>query len=427
MIPHPPFQYQPVRQQVTPDGDDEATLRGHAGRANLDITARMIEDDGLGPSFILNDEGRRISLSRDERIQRFNKSLFARVFYEDRLRSENETKELLPYRVRVAYRITKELAKQKNICHHEEPLSEALTPREIRENQDGPVAVWNPDPWTIGNHFDPDQAKNSKVRAPTQYKELVPIFLQSEEASHALHGNKTEVGFGLMPPPAPQPETNGHKYDPNDPTTDPLLHLWLDAVDIIVLKLGISNGTANDPDHGTLGLLGMLDPQTVRQVWPTRTQIMMWEGILTEETLDLMLKGTAQTTRKELEHKYGFNQREQNGLIRQANVLARQLTTGDREDARAIMVLRLEEYCRRSREALDLRAELNGMKQLSIITGLSDAANNDPMTDFLDAVKQVSRDKKIASGMNALKALAERGPSRAVSTLDMIDTTAKIE
>lgn len=354
----------------------------------------LIEVESHVPTHedVRNSDGTitRVPLSPDERYKRLVKTTFQRAFQQ-----ENQSlADFLPQRVKAVWRITREMARLKGLAHPDEFLTDAL----VGDAQ-------NFDPWQIPEPWTEPTAKEARRDL---WPEVIDAFRASEglEDEFKVHlwvandpydprkGSQRRKfeGFGLLPPPIPPIWRNNEGNISKDyvPREDPNLNLFISAISNLAERLQIPIGAKLDPDLGRLGLQGLFNPALIRMCWPTRTQILTWEQMIVEETLELFVKGGMNAAKNTLRDKYGLLTREITALLRMANALAQEQTSGDREDARAIMILRLEEYIMRSKDALDLSAEMKGLKQLATVTGLSDAQHNDPMTEFLLAVREVA-------------------------------------
>lgn len=335
--------------------------------------------------WVYNEEK---ELSADERWQLAWTSL-CRQFEIERMSMEDT----LPWRIRVAYRITRELARLKGLVSDDEPLAAALTPsRDCVDPWTYPTEERYPPPGRPAQNAIAREAL-ATLRRAREDLELVdqpckfPVA-HSDETEPQLLGRG---GLALLPPEVPwrwrDPDTH-EVIDTYDESYDPMLQQWVHLVEVIAGYMQIERGSEEDPDLGRLGLLGLVEPETVRMLWPSRLQIIYWEEQLIQETLRLLVdKGTPQT-KQALKDKHGLTEAETRVLVKLAFQLARDNTDVEVEEQRAVMVLRLEEFVRRSREAMELRAELAALKQLSIVQGLSKTDPEDSMHVFGSIVKK---------------------------------------
>jgi hypothetical protein len=213
-----------------------------------------------------------------------------------------------------------------------------------------------------------------------------------DQADHTVY-----PGLALLPPPIPwewweqDQYTKRQSLAPNyDPHEDLALVFYVKVVNQIAHDLQLDQGSLDDPDQGRYGMKGLTDVETIRQAFPSRLQIVAYEELLIEETLQTMTKFGQSRARKILRNRHGLSRREIEGLCKVAKAYIRRQLDADIEEDRAFMVTRLEEFVLRARESLDLRAELAGMKQLTIVLGLARSEMSDAMSDFLNVVKDVS-------------------------------------
>jgi hypothetical protein len=335
-----------------------------------------------------------VTLSKEERQTRLVKQVIGKAFEQEK----DTLEDLLPMRVRVAWRITREMTRIRGLAMHDESLAVVLLGTGL-----------NPDPWQVPDIWsEPSEREARKniwpevieaIRASECLEEDLSIHLWiANDSRKPAEGaeRKCFAGLALLPPPVPprwraDDGTIAPNYDPKD---DEALGLFISISSDIAERLGVPRGSRFNSEQGRLGLMGLLDPTLIRLCWPTRTQILTWEAMLVEETLDLMVKTSVTELKKTLRDKYGFLPREILGLLRMASALAQDQLSGDREESRSIMVLRLEEYIRRSKDALDLSSEMKGLKQLGIVLGLGDSNFNDPMVEFINAVRMVGSERK---------------------------------
>lgn len=303
------------------------------------------------------------------------RSIIAKAFEQARMTLE----ELLPWRIIVAWRITRWHGQLRDILQPSTPLQEIL-----QGVLDGMIQ----DPWT---HPASTQGLQGGIPGNQQVGKAIRYLTEGPPP-----------GFGLLPPDAPE----------NDPYLDPyedrnLLH-FIGVVEQASIALRIRDGSSADQELGTLGMRGLLDPDMIREAWPSPGQIMAWESLLIEQVLELRLHYSPSRIRRELLEKFALSPAEIQGLLDMAKVQAMQDTDLSKEEARALMVLRLEQYASRAREDCNLREELAALKQLSIIQGLSDRQDGDEDGDFIKIIEMASNKRKqVTSGQT--KALPKSG------------------
>lgn len=340
----------------------------------------------------INGDGQTVYVAKspEQWADEHRREVIRRAYAEQDLSLED----LLPYRIRVAWRFVREWGRILGLLLPDESLAEALKPNDS----------------TLATKIDPWQVPNSPWKAPRNighlaYPEVVSTIEKAETLPEDLCFHRWDYksekwlsfpGLSILPPPVPPrwwtPDCDiSDTYDINH---DEALHLYLRAVKDVTTRLYVEQGSQDDLDQGRYGLAGLLEPETLRMAFPTRLQILVWEEMLTEETLDLMLQTSNIATKKELRKRYGLQDREINTLMRLATRLAAGSTSGDVEENRSMMVLRLEEYIRRSRDALDLSSEMKGLKQVSLVQGLGNDEKQDLFAGMMEAVRTVAADRR---------------------------------
>lgn len=354
---------------------------------------------------------------------------FAELFSRASINLDDTTAE----RVRCAYRIVREMARSKRLVAIDEPLISsvfAATPGSIdmwtMPTETPQIAgthdyLTKPDttastaylqlcadalrlredywPWSITNHIEPNDPADDPDTADHYDPNATQHFTIPEQPI------TIRAGLPLLPPPVPLKfHTNtGEITDLYSPENDPGLYLYVRAVDTIADYLGVYYGSEADPESGRRGMIGLANAKLTRLAFPTRMQLISWEYLLITETLKCMTNKGVAHAHKWLQHKYGFNHIEVNGVLRMAKRFARDLVNAERAEDRAIMLLRCEEMMKRARGALDLKAEHNAMKQMSMILGLTRTEEDETLSDFVAVVKDATK-KRMAT--NAARKMA---------------------
>lgn len=321
--------------------------------------------------------------------------------------------DLLPYRVKAAWRLVRDLARIQKLIAEDETLAEGLAP-----------GKGNEDPWHISAGAMPEFHNNESVYIK---QNLIDVFYRSLSLSqdlcywrHDFANNQRLVfpGIAVLPPIVPLKwTTEGDDItDEYDPQEDEGLCLYVRALQVLARRLYIDQGSQKDPAMGRYGLLGLLDPQTIRLCFPSRLHIVAWEEIVIEEALELLVKCGVRGASRELQYRYGLAKHEIESLLKMARVQARKALEGDLEEDRGLMLLRIEDYVKRCQDALDTRAELAGLKQMSQVLGLSKADPEDQLTDFIKIVKNVTDSRKKLPSQKTLPFIDAK----------MIDTKTKL-
>jgi len=323
--------------------------------------------------------------------QQLTEQVISKAFFEDRATPQD----LAPYRVKVAWRLIREMCRMKGLAHPEDTLIDAVLPTSR-----------NIDPWIIpekwkrpaGAHL--TTLSHISIKYYKQTEDLAEKFQYKRHVLEVAEGQPDFVvypGLALLPPPIPwqwweqdQISKRRRVVENYDPHEDLTLVFYMKIVNQLAQELQIADGSFDDPDQGRYGLKGLTDVETIRELFPSRFQIVAYEELLIEETLNLMTQYGQSRARRYLRSRHGFSRREVEGLCKIAKAWIRKQLESDIEEDRAFMVTRLEDFVRRARVSLDLRAELAGMKQLTIVLGLARSEMGDAMSDFLNVVSDVS-------------------------------------
>ena len=364
-------------------------------------------------------------LSTQEARERLVRSILTRSFARPRLSYDD----LLPQRVHTAWRLVREIARTQGRLKNDDLLAEAFTINSFQEAERDPWLI----PMPLKSHV--IEQKNvcfaafaSLMRAEKEEDSALPAFYVHEKdengsLSHESLGKEVKVflarGMSLLPPGIPyaalDPEGVPHLW--YTPHQDTMLATYIIIIQALADHLGMWSGSRADPELGRMGLRGLLDPMLVRDLFPTRLQLLTWEAMIVDETLNKLLGSGVPITRQWLSYKYGLTEDEITGVVKMARRAASVRTASEIEDEKSIMVLRLEDYIRRCRETTDMRGEMLAMKQLAIVHGFAQVEANDEMTDFINIVKGVSAARRQAHtseqiGTGPAKRVLNEAPER---------------
>lgn len=298
--------------------------------------------------------------------------------------------DLLPYRIFASWRLIRRLAAWKGLLRPEESLLEALSPNQS-----------NPDPWVI---------PPSLASAPSEGRSGATAFAQARQylippQVIRCHLDAQSLNTGFLPAPYTEPITSIPLLPPGippaclpiesyTPNKDPLIKFYVTCLKAAAASLDIISGSREQPHMGKWGLAGLLDPWYVRQVFPTRFQIVALEQHLVEETLGYLVGPEKQLNAEQrLKNQYGLDRMEVLSLIRMAKAEAGRRTQGDLENDRSLMLLRLEDFCRRCHQGFDLRSELMALKHMAVVLGLARAETGDMMNDMAEVVRTISQER----------------------------------
>jgi hypothetical protein len=286
-------------------------------------------------------------------LTRRSKGSVQRNFWDQTFVEENLTLEdLLPYRVRVAWRIAREIARLKGLIADDEQLNTLM--------------AMAPDPWQKPTGF--------VTSDRSMYSRLNKTIAQSLR------------DVALLPPKL-RAQDAGAQYDPS---RDIRLQSYLEIITFISKYLFIEHGSKKDPAQGRYGLYGLLDQNLTRLAFPSRLQILAWEDLLTTEVLHCMAEEGQMGAEEFLRDTYGLRTFEIDSVVKLAKGTARRKMENDLEDDRAVMVFQLDDVARRAKDGLDLRVELAARKQQALVLGLGRTEAEDQFRDFLEVVDRVS-------------------------------------
>lgn len=278
--------------------------------------------------------------------------------------------ELRPRRTVAGYRIVRLLARLQGLVASNEPLASA------------------PIDWHYPRNGEPNSISPMRDFGSSMYR--LQILLG-------------EQGTTLLPPrpPSPLPAI----YKPEDPRLlphhDPALSHYLKVVNTAISTIS----PPLDAIHG------LTHPAYVRDAFPTRQEVLKLEETLLFETLESYADKGLFPTIALLSTRYDLRKPESLDLIEQAKALAASISPTDSESERALLKLRIEDYVQRARQAFDLRGEMQGLKLLALVTGVTRDEPSNPFTAFTEAVRKLSGERKNGQTPRTIGPPSEAGPS----------------
>ena len=289
--------------------------------------------------------------------------------------------DLLPYRIKIAQRLIRQMSRMRGYLESDAQMMELsaqqwMVPSPIRKTSglNGFLAVSD----DVRMIFDRSEKHlTDKFQTPVLSDDGKIQFIP---------------GLALMPPPVPmrfRDETTGTVLPDYDPDQDTNLVLYCRLLSVVAEEMHISAGAKWDKNLGRYGLMGLLDPKTVRLAMPSRLQMIAWETMLLDEFLDKIVEEGIRSGSTTIMEKYGFGRQEINSLLKMAKAIAKQRPESDIEEDRGLMILRLEDLIKRSKDALDLRVETVALKQMAIVQQLN-TEQSATMSDFIRVIGSVS-------------------------------------
>ena len=137
------------------------------------------------------------------------------------------------------------------------------------------------------------------------------------------------------------------------------------------------------------GPVGRLGCDGLLEAFPSRAEILIFEAALVQDTIKALATSGTTGAQEQLAEKLGFIPEEIVEMI----LLARSAIGAFRdqlnvEDDRALMELALDDFASRSREALNLSAELQAMKLKALLLGLT---RTDPEDEMMESVRIIAK------------------------------------
>lgn len=331
-------------------------------------------------------------LSPEQWAARRQRELVANFFRRAFERPTITLDDLLPARCLCAWRITREMARIRGFVATDESLSEM-------ENSRWTVPV-EAGEWNCGKGWHPDYYDRRIRDRMIEFSRPSPGYMIVDpKTGHEV------PGLALTPPPIPLAYIDHDTKEPfegYDPLFDRLLSQWIEVISMVAKSVGVGAGCDAMGHLESHALDTLLDRYNTRNSWPSPLQIVSYELILVEETLDMLVNRSARGLQKELNQKYGLARYEIEQLTRMARGVARSSIEGDIEEDRALMALRLDDFVNRAKQSMDLRAELAGLKTLAVILGLSRVEPHDTMKDIIGIIAE-GAEQRINARMESSK------------------------
>lgn len=279
-----------------------------------------------------------------------------------------------PHRIKVAYRICREIATLTRAVGPDDLLTEAL----------------DPDPHAPNTNSYTDDQWLTLRELPLHLRRFGPV----KQSLRELLTRTNSVS--ILPPllPVEFRDNDGEPIATYDGTADqdPRLHAYCLLARTIYQDLGIVRGSQRWPEYGELGWLGLNDPRTIRQAFPTAAEIASFERVVVQETIAKIVEKGTRDTMKWLEFEFGLTAEEQSAFLRMARNQAMKLVPSDVDADQKFMVLRLEDLARRAREDFHYRDELMVLKQLAVVQGITRMESGDLDTQITTIIREFAKD-----------------------------------
>lgn len=335
---------------------------------------------------ITDDQGTRVVEISEEKRQLFAvRSLLKHAHDTQQLTLDD----LLPQRIKVAHRLVREMGRLRGLVQPNETLEAALKPRDF-----------NVDPWIIPTEFEAPKDRRKS------FPDVIEAMLDAEQLPamywmgrwNGTNGEWTRYrGVALMPPPVPKMwlDEGGNVLQGYNPYDDKLLMAFMEVMCKTADRLCIEQGSRDDPHMGTYAMSGLANLELIRPAFPTKLQLITWETILVDQTLDLLIEKSERMARKQLFYMYGMMDHEIDSMIALARAQAIGRHCGDQDTNRAIVILKIEDNIRRCRENLNVKAEMNGLKQLALVMGLTSEQQDSMVGDLVALMNKVNGERRL--------------------------------
>lgn len=322
--------------------------------------AAQIDADGTVRTKIVTEEDIRKHTAEE---------VFGQAFQE----SQMSIRDAHPYRIRMAWRIIRQMTAALGILESDQPLATLGFPQDGYASPDEQDAAWNR-PHQIPSRRPPTTSMR-------HWSEQVSNMVEAQGLSQEYHycewcrQTKTWIkipGFGLLPPPIPfsflaSDGTTSARY-----TTDQdwNLRLYCEAIFEISCCLQVG-GPGEHQQENKLGMLGMDEPRVVRGIFPTVYEILTYEELLLSDTADFLANNSLRATKKRILRERGFLPEEINQIMDAVAARIREDQSMDLDTLKALHVHRLEEALQRARESLNMGEETKLLKQLALVQGIN--------------------------------------------------------
>lgn len=159
---------------------------------------------------------------------------------------------------------------------------------------------------------------------------------------------------------------------------------WCWMVGTAAAVLGMAEG--RHPE-----LEALLDPGTAPRACPTSEQVVALEGEVVAEVAGQIVEAGEAETRRHLEHEYGFTRAESLGVVRLARAELREQWTADPEEARAMLLAKMEKLYTEICATPDHRARLMLLREEAKIRGITRTDPEDQVRAFVNGVALLSQ------------------------------------
>lgn len=176
------------------------------------------------------------------------------------------------------------------------------------------------------------------------------------------------------------------------------LEVFIEIVGLLAADLQMNRGAPLAPWMGRYGLRGLSSPDTIGKVWPTPKAICDFEMLLVEAVTESLIEEGVVKARRELHETLGLREDEKASVMAMARRRAEQMVgQASLEENRAIASMRAEQALARAKDNLNLREEVNILKLISQLQGLTKSEPEDFNQNFRVMVENIAERRRAES------------------------------
>lgn len=278
--------------------------------------------------------------------------------------------EVKGYRVRVAYRLLRYMARVRGDLPGFSKLSTCLTGR-----------------WTIPHSFNLNEGYKLGTKG---IRSLLQCLDKDPNTYTFFDGERFKTikgGVTYLPPAIPDAHylnmgagSYQDIYDmrmsrqiPTDyvPDLDSQLVLYCESMEMLADHLSVHEGTELEPHAGRYGLAGLLSPKSARMAWPTLDEICMYEDGLILYIYDNLLNSYSEReVELEVMRHFGVDRDEAMDLVRMSREVGSNIYREDMEMARASLIGRMGRLAEQAASS-DIRTSFAALKEQAKLKGLT--------------------------------------------------------
>jgi len=169
------------------------------------------------------------------------------------------------------------------------------------------------------------------------------------------------------------------------------------------------NNSPRDPLLGDVATYGFGDERTILTFFPSRDELIDFEQRFVSDLVEILMYRGQNGLISELVSVFGFSRQEASTLLPLTRNWAVDYIETDPDLDRKLMVARTEAYLQRAQDSGELRAEIQGLKHLSVVQQLSQIEPSNPLHEFKDII--ISAMEKENESQRLVEEVVELGRS----------------